>query len=91
MCMLLCKSYDLSFDKILSCHEAIETLSKEYLVKKMQKKLVNKKENVEKYEEFELQSCPELIIYFFSDKDINVGELDVIDFEVNNLIVLGRT
>ncbi|GAU49371.1 hypothetical protein TSUD_252450 [Trifolium subterraneum] len=50
-----CESHELGFDNILSCVEACEALSKGFMVKKLQRKKLNGEENVEEYEEFELE------------------------------------
>lgn len=89
--MKQCESHELSFDKILSCPEACESLSKGFLVKKLQKKQMNREENVEECEEFELEVCRGSVLLFPSDKAVSVGDLDAIGFEVKNLIVLDGT
>ncbi|CAJ2634028.1 unnamed protein product [Trifolium pratense] len=54
--MQQCESNEIGFDKILSCPEACEALSKGFSVKKLQRKQLNNEENVEEYEEFELEN-----------------------------------
>ncbi|XP_058760297.1 uncharacterized protein LOC131633616 [Vicia villosa] len=89
--MQQCKSNELSFDKILSCREACEELSKGFVVKKLQKKQLNREESVEEYEEFELEVCSGSVLLFPSDNAVSVGDLDAVGFEVKNLIVLDGT
>jgi ribosome biogenesis protein Tsr3 len=90
--MKQCESNELlTFDKILSCPEACEALSKGFLVKKFQRKQLNREENVEEYEEFELEVCAGSVLLFPSDNAVSVSELDAVDFEVKNLIVLDGT
>lgn len=89
--MQQCKSIELSFDNILSSPEACEALSKGFLVKKLQKKLLNREESVEEYEEFELEVCPGSVLLFPSDNAVSVSDLDSVGFEVKNLIVLDGT
>lgn len=90
--MKQCESNELlTFDKILSCPEACEALSKGFLVKKFQRKQLNREENVEEYEEFELEVSSGSVLLFPSDNAVSVSELDVIGFEVKNLIVLDGT
>jgi len=89
--MQQCEYNELSFDKILSCPEACEALSKGFLVKKFQRKQLNREENVEEYEEFELEVSSGSVLLFPSDNAVSVSELDAVGFEVKNLIVLDGT
>ncbi|WJX59441.1 hypothetical protein P8452_44760 [Trifolium repens] len=89
--MQQCESNELGFDKILSCPEACDALSKGFMVKKLQRKQLNGEENVEEYEEFELEVCPGSVLLFPSDNAVSVCDLDDIGFEVKNLIVLDGT
>jgi DTW domain-containing protein YfiP len=52
---------------------------------------LNGEENVEEYEEFELEVCPGSVLLFPSDNAVSVSDLDDIGFEVKNLIVLDGT
>ena len=81
----------LSFDKVLSHHEAYEALSKGFFVKKLQSRQVDKSIDLEECEEFELEVPPGSVLLFPSDKAVKVSELDAIGFEVKNLIVLDGT
>jgi hypothetical protein len=89
--MQQCESDELGFDKILSCVEACEALSKGFMVKKLQRKQLNGEENAEEYEEFELEVCLGSVLLFPSDKTVSVSDLDDVGFEVKNLIVLDGT
>ncbi|CAJ2634029.1 unnamed protein product [Trifolium pratense] len=89
--MQQCESNEIGFDKILSCVEACEALSKGFVVKKLQRKQLNGEENVEEYEEFELEVCPGSVLLFPSDNAVSVSDLDDVGFEVKNLIVLDGT
>jgi hypothetical protein len=86
--MKQCESNELSFNKILSCPEACEVLSKGFLVKKLQRKKLNREENVEEFEEFELGVSSGSVLLFNS---VSVSDLDAVGFEVKNLIVLDGT
>ncbi|KAK7320389.1 hypothetical protein VNO77_29815 [Canavalia gladiata] len=86
-----CQSPDLSFDKILASPEACEALSKGFLVKKLQRKRLNRDVDLEEYEEFELEVRPGSVLLFPSDKAVNISDVDAIGFEVKNLIVLDGT
>jgi len=89
--MQQCESNELTFDNIFSCPEACEALSKGFLVKKFQRKKLNREENVEEYEEFELEVSSGSVLLFPSDNAVSVSELDDVGFEVKNLIVLDGT
>ncbi|CAL0307408.1 unnamed protein product [Lupinus luteus] len=85
------QSQKLSFDKILTYHEACEALSKGFLVKKMQMRKLDKGIELEEYEEFELEVPSGSVLLFPSDKAVNVNDLEAIGYEVKNLIVLDGT
>ncbi|CAJ2633243.1 unnamed protein product [Trifolium pratense] len=70
---------------------AREALSKGFMVKKLKRKQLNGEENVEKYEEFELEVCPGSVLLFPSDNAVSVNDLHYVGFEVKNLIVLDGT
>ncbi|GAU49368.1 hypothetical protein TSUD_252420 [Trifolium subterraneum] len=89
--MQRCESHELGFDNILSCVEAREALSKGFSVKKLQRKKLNGEENVEEYEEFELEICPGSVLLFPSDNAVSISDLNDVGFEVKNLIVLDGT
>lgn len=86
-----CQSPELSFDNILAYPEACEALSKGFLVKKFQRKQLNRDEELEECEEFELEVRPGSVLLFPSDMAVDVSDLDAIGFEVKNLIVLDGT
>lgn len=54
-----CESSSLGFDKILTCPEACEALSRGFLVKKLSEDV-----NLEECEEFELEICPGSVLLF---------------------------
>ncbi|KAE9614799.1 hypothetical protein Lalb_Chr04g0248491 [Lupinus albus] len=85
------QSQKLSFDKILTYHEACEALSKGFLVKKLQMRQLDKGINLEEYEEFELEVPSGSVLLFPSEKAVNVNDLEAIGYEVKNLIVLDGT
>jgi len=87
-----CESPKLSFDNILAYPEASEALSEGFLVKKFQRKQLNRDADLEEEcEEFELEVRPGSVLLFPSDKAVNISDLDAIGFEVKNLIVLDGT
>lgn len=85
------QSLQLSFNKILAYPEACEALSKGFLVKKLQRRPLDRDNNFEEYEEFELEIPPGSVLLFPSDKAVNISDLDAVGFEVKNLIVLDGT
>ncbi|XP_061370433.1 uncharacterized protein LOC133313115 [Gastrolobium bilobum] len=89
--MQQCQSPMFSFNEILAYPEACEALSKGFLVKKLQRKQLDRGINLEEYEEFELKVPPGSALLFPSDKAVNISDLDAIGFEVKNLIVLDGT
>ncbi|XP_019435524.1 PREDICTED: uncharacterized protein LOC109342014 isoform X2 [Lupinus angustifolius] len=91
MPQLQSQSHKLSFDKILTYHEACEALSKGFLVKKFQMRQLDKGNNLEEYEEFELEVPSGSVLLFPSDKAVSVNGLEAIGYEVKNLIVLDGT
>ncbi|XP_068485155.1 uncharacterized protein [Phaseolus vulgaris] len=87
-----CEPPKLSFDNILAYPEASEALSEGFLVKKFQRKQLNRDADLEEEcEEFELEVCSGSVLLFPSDKAVNISDLDAIGFEVKNLIVLDGT
>jgi hypothetical protein len=85
------QSPKLSFDNILAHPEASEALSRGFLVKKFQRKQMDRDNNLEECEEFELEVPSGSILLFPSDKAVNISDLDAIGFQVKNLIVLDGT
>lgn len=85
------QSLQLSFNKILAYPGACEALSNGFLVKKLQRRQLDRGINFEEYEEFELEVPPGSVLLFPSDKAVNISDLDAVGFEVKNLIVLDGT
>jgi len=79
----LCQLHTLSFDKIFPCLKVYAALSKEFMMK-FQKKQLKRKE----YEALIFEVCYRSAITFPSDKVFIVGDLGVVDFDVNELINL---
>ncbi|CAJ1971383.1 unnamed protein product [Sphenostylis stenocarpa] len=85
-------SAKLSFDNILAYPEASGALSKGFLVKKFQRKHLNRDADLEEEcEEFELEVRPGSVLLFPSNKAVNISDLGAIGFNVTNLIVLDGT
>lgn len=82
-----------NFDRMLACEEEVLNLllSKGFVVKRMLKQQLRWKEELEEYEEFELEIPPGSVLLFPSKDAVGVDELRAMDFKVKNLIVLDGT
>jgi DTW domain-containing protein YfiP len=79
------------FDKILDSSAARDALAKGFSVKKLQERQSSGSEELEEYEEFELEVPPGSVLLFPTDCAISNDGLDALGCEVTNLIVLDGT
>ncbi|XP_057975866.1 uncharacterized protein LOC131163181 [Malania oleifera] len=87
--MTKCQSQEPDFNQILSSSAAVDALAEGFVVKKLQKRQLNRRTmEFEWYEEFEVAVPPGSMLLFPSEKSIGVED---IDFDVKNLIVLDGT
>ncbi|MCD7463932.1 hypothetical protein HAX54_051710 [Datura stramonium] len=84
----ICPSQKQDLDKLLASRAAINDIRKGFLVKKLQRKLLDGSSEFQELEEFEITVPPGSVLLFPSENSIGTEE---IDFEVKNLIVLDGT
>ncbi|KAK6116210.1 hypothetical protein DH2020_050006 [Rehmannia glutinosa] len=82
------KSVEMSFDQLLDSNIAVDCIRKGFVVKKVQTKLSEGKNEYEESEEFEIVVPPGSVLLFPSERSVDV---EAVKFEVKNLIVLDGT
>ncbi|XP_055824114.1 uncharacterized protein LOC129892556 [Solanum dulcamara] len=85
---LLCSHFSARGCHLLASRAAIDDTRKGFLVKKLQRKLLDGSSEFQELKEFEVSVPPGSVLLFPSENSIGTEE---IDFEVKNLIVLDGT
>ncbi|XP_022139763.1 uncharacterized protein LOC111010594 [Momordica charantia] len=82
----------LKIDEVLASPAIRASVAKGFIVKKLQKRLLDGSQEMEEYAEFEIEIPPKSVLLFPSENAFTVDcGVDGSDFDVNNLIVLDGT